>query len=425
MKGSNLKLQSLSTFVMFCIFAPYGAAQNKPNVDMPTTALTNTSTVNQDAHFFSIPHALRETILNDSENRVQAAFKVPPAIKPLVDFWLQIYGQYSAYQALIHDRENPALIYEVVDLRDLFLAGRSAVVLELEIKARLQKKIAKYQAAFLALASGTKQRSAVIQTPEYQRIVTLIPNNLKQPRHRYLEYKKRMRVQTGLRDRVIDGIQTAKPFFSAMEDIFKNYNIPTDITRLCLVESSFNTHAISKAAAVGVWQFLERSAIGEGMIVKPGLGIDERRSAIKSTIGAAKMMKRNYRILDDWGLAIIAYNHGPKNLVPLRKTFKGDQFIKLLDPNFKSPLGFASKNYYAEFIAMLHAERYRQELFGIENYPENYTTEMVTIDRPVNMFSLSTRFNIPLYRLKQFNPDVFKLDQLLPKGTRIVLPKFN
>src|SRR5690606_8417959 len=94
-----------------------------------------------------------------------------------------------------------------------------------------------------------------------------------------------------------------------MEEIFTQLDLPIELTRIPLVESSFNIMAHSKAGAVGVWQFMPLSG-KEYMKVDPSIGIDERRSPLKSTIAAARLLKRNLKMTGNWPLAITAYNHG-------------------------------------------------------------------------------------------------------------------
>jgi len=180
-------------------------------------------------------------------------------------------------------------------------------------------------------------------------------------------------------------------------------------------------HAKSKADAVGVWQFLEKSAL-EYLIIDRDHDIDERTSPIKSTYAAAKMFLRNYHLLRDYGLAVIAYNHGPKNLVRYRDRVNSKNIGKFLHSKH-SPLGFASRNYYSEFLALLHAERYRDELFGIALQTKSGVVSIVRMKHPISIFEIATLYNISLHELRLFNPDIFDAKRKLPAGTRVVIPR--
>ena len=59
--------------------------------------------------------------------------------------------------------------------------------------------------------------------------------------------------------------------------------LPEDMYYLALVESGFDPNAYSRAAAVGMWQFMTSTARDMGMRVD--WWVDERRDPVKSTDG--------------------------------------------------------------------------------------------------------------------------------------------
>ena len=60
--------------------------------------------------------------------------------------------------------------------------------------------------------------------------------------------------------------------------------LPEDLTYLALIESGYDPHAYSSAAAVGLWQLMTSTARGAGLRVD--WWVDERRDPIRSTEGA-------------------------------------------------------------------------------------------------------------------------------------------
>ena len=85
--------------------------------------------------------------------------------------------------------------------------------------------------------------------------------------------------------------------------------LPEDMYYLALVESGFNPHAYSKAAAVGMWQFMTSTARDMGMRVD--WWVDERRDPVRSTTAAVRFLRG---LRDQFGslyLAAAAYNGGP------------------------------------------------------------------------------------------------------------------
>ena len=85
--------------------------------------------------------------------------------------------------------------------------------------------------------------------------------------------------------------------------------LPGDLTYLALIESGYNPHAYSRAAAVGMWQMMTATAKGMGLRVD--WWIDERRDPVRSTDGAIKFLTYLHEQFGSLYLAAAAYNGGP------------------------------------------------------------------------------------------------------------------
>ena len=84
--------------------------------------------------------------------------------------------------------------------------------------------------------------------------------------------------------------------------------LPLDLTYLALIESWYNPDAYSKAAAVGMWQFMAGTARGVGLRVD--WWIDERRDPVRSTEGAVRLLSSLHDDFGSFFLAAAAYNGG-------------------------------------------------------------------------------------------------------------------
>lgn len=368
------------------------------------------------AHFLNKTFKEISSILDDPAHRISKEFSVPRKLRPGVGFWLQVYAKYSTYHTLIYDKDNPEYVYDVVDSTDLFNKGKTPVAIEVTNKKRVQAALNNVKQVLIKLSKNPKT-----SFPPHSLGFKIKQTVGAKTRAQWTVLSKNIRSQTGQRDKVYRGITNAERFFPAMEKIFKKHDIPEEITRLPLVESSFDLQAHSKVAAVGVWQFMRKSAL-EYLVIDPENKIDERLSPIKSTFAAAKMFKRNYKHLKDWGLSIIAYNHGAKNLLKLRNTYNKEKIADLILKKTNTPLGYASRNFYLEFLAMLHVEKYRDEIFNmnVNDFPPHVS--LVRMKKPASIFELASKFNVPLYDLKIYNPDIFDPKRKLPAGIRVVLP---
>jgi membrane-bound lytic murein transglycosylase D len=99
--------------------------------------------------------------------------------------------------------------------------------------------------------------------------------------------------------------------------VFRKEGIPEDLSWLPLIESGFDCSAKSKAKAAGCWQFMSRT--GKEWGLGKGNWKDHRYDFNKSTVAAAKYLKRLHRSFKDWNLALAAYNVGYGNV---RKAIK-------------------------------------------------------------------------------------------------------
>ncbi|WP_301347134.1 lytic transglycosylase domain-containing protein, partial [uncultured Duncaniella sp.] len=95
------------------------------------------------------------------------------------------------------------------------------------------------------------------------------------------------------------------------EELLKE-GMPLELEYLPVIESAINPNAVSRAGAVGLWQFMPATAKGLGMEINSL--VDERRDPRMSSRLAARYLKQLHDIYNDWSLAIAAYNCGPGNV---------------------------------------------------------------------------------------------------------------
>lgn len=97
-------------------------------------------------------------------------------------------------------------------------------------------------------------------------------------------------------------------YFPVISERLAANNVPDDFKYLCIAESNLQGGAVSRAGAVGYWQFMTGTAPGYGL--EANALVDERRDIVRSTDAACKYLKQAYGKFGTWTAAAASYNCG-------------------------------------------------------------------------------------------------------------------
>jgi membrane-bound lytic murein transglycosylase D len=391
-------LVAVSTMSFFAFASPADAVQDP-------TATTSDGVITESPSAASRP----EMTLPDT-----GLFSVPDALKTRVDFWKKVYSKYTTRQQIIHDREHMEIVFEIVDFDKIY--GGKGVTRQAE-QNYLRARRAHYQNILRNLA----RRGGAPTTEDERRIVALY-EGVSGGSGKYAAAVEDVRSQLGQADRFRVGLIRSGRYMDHIRSVLRSYGLPQELAALPHVESSFNYQAYSSVGAAGIWQFTR----GTGrLFMRVDYTVDERRDPVTATVAAARLLKQNYDELGAWPLAITAYNHGT-NGMKRAKSQHGDDIARVIDNYRSRSFGFASKNFYCEFLAALHVARNYRDYFGPLDFEPEFRYDELTLDHYIPIHALADNIGVDVEALKKYNPalrqSVWKGNRHIPKGFALKIP---
>jgi membrane-bound lytic murein transglycosylase D len=303
---------------------------------------------------------------------VPAEFDKPTNIESNVAFWKRVYGEWRVDDIAFHDEHDLGLVYRVVRVpkrggKDEAGRTRGEVVaaaraeLETALKALQQKQPKKADElsglekdVFLSLSSSTR-------ADKYTRLSTIRPQN-------------------GLYERFVQGYSNSGLYDQFIGDELERQQLPRELIGIAFVESLFYTGAKSKVGAAGVWQFMSYTG-REYMQLNPV--VDERWDPILATEAAAKYLKAAKKELGTWPLAVTSYNYGRGGMKQLVKSAGTSDFNTILDVTRGKRFGFAGRNYYASFLAVLEILDEKETRFAGVQKQQPWAYDVVRLPYPL------------------------------------------
>jgi membrane-bound lytic murein transglycosylase D len=279
-------------------------------------------------------------------------FPRPALIEPNIRFWVDIFSAYGERDFIIHDRDHVWRVYQVLHLPGEGTPSRS------EVDAVNDYLKSKYGNILTRLASG--------QTPADYEERQVAASFQGEPLTAYEVAAENLRVQEGMREQFREGLLRGRYYRGTMERIFSEAGLPPELMILAEVESGFYSQARSYAGAVGIWQFTRGTGREFMRITRYH---DDRLNPMTETEAAAKLLRSNYLEFGSWPLAITAYNYGSAGMEAAAQEYEGD-YDRILR-NYEGPhFGFATKNYYPEFLAALQIHQFEDAYFPDLRYEE-------------------------------------------------------
>lgn len=190
----------------------------------------------------------------------------------------------------------------------------------------------------------------------------------------------------------------AEYYFPIFEEVFASYGLPQELKYMAIIESALDPVARSRAGALGMWQFMYKTARAYGLRIDSF--VDERLDVEKAADAAARYLRDAYRALGDWPLAISSYNCGAGNVQKAIRRAGSRDFWKVYDY-----LPRETRGYMPAFVGAMYGFAYHNE-YGIQPAEVGMPAVCDTFEIHKNLHfkQINEVVGVPMETLRQFNP---------------------
>ena len=180
--------------------------------------------------------------------------------------------------------------------------------------------------------------------------------------------------------------------------ILEEYDLPEELIVVSMIESGFDPKAVSKAKAVGLWQFMYSTGKQYGL--KRNWYIDERQDPVKSTRAAAKYFVDLYEEFEDWYLVLAAYNTGPGRLNRALNLHETSDYWQLysLPKDTKNYIPY----YLSSAIILKNPEKYGFKIPKVSSLK----FDIVTIEKSADLSVIAKSADTKVSTIKKLNPEL-------------------
>lgn len=198
-------------------------------------------------------------------------------------------------------------------------------------------------------------------------------------------------------------------YIPLFEEALDLEGLPLELKYLPVIESGLDPSAVSRAGAVGLWQFMLATARKYNLTVNSL--VDERRDPVKSTKAAARYLSDLYKSYGNWMLALAAYNCGPTNVNKAIRRADGIKDYWTIYPYLPQE----TRGYVPAFIAANYVMNYYCQ-HGIQ--PQEATipaeTDTLMLQRNLHVGQIAALTGVDSAQIRLLNPQY--LTDIIPGG---------
>jgi membrane-bound lytic murein transglycosylase D len=274
----------------------------------------------------------------------------------------------QAYSLIL--KVNPGQDAEILQQRD-------------DLRITISKRIVECYSARFTVANGYHKAIPLVKNKHVQKALDLF--------------------QGQERDFFLDAYRRSGRFRPIIVKELKEAGLPEELSWLPLIESGFKVRALSRARALGLWQFVASTGYKYGLKRDPW--VDERMDPEKATLAAIDYLKELHQIFGDWTTVLAAYNCGEGRVLKSIRTQKINYLDNFWDLYEKLPSETAF--YVPKFLAVLQILNDPQAYgFVLPPVEEEAAVEEVAINKQVHLQSIAKTLDLDEELLRDLNPEL-------------------
>jgi membrane-bound lytic murein transglycosylase D len=347
--------------------------------------------------------AAAETSANES------LFPRPASLEPAVQFWTRVYTEVDTRSGFIHDNLRLDVVYETVRF-----GGNGTPQSE---RREIDRRISAYRQILERLAAGGRGDLS----EDERRVLALFPAEVSAGELRAAA--GRIRFQLGQADRFRAGVVRSGAWKPYIQKVLEERGLPPELVVLPHVESSYDPTAYSRVGAAGMWQFMPSTGV---RYLRIDHVVDERRDPFLSTHGAVRLLADNHAVLGTWPLALTAYNHGVGGMRRAVAQLGTTDIATIVRDYDGRTFKFASRNFYAAFLAALEVDTHAERYFGRLAPDRPADDRVITMPSYMSAATVAEALGIGEVALREHNPAlldaVWRAEKYVPRGFSLRVP---
>jgi membrane-bound lytic murein transglycosylase D len=216
---------------------------------------------------------------------------------------------------------------------------------------------------------------------------------------------------------LVAGMERAGRYKEMILRVLDEEGVPRELIHLAQAESGFMPRVMSRAAAIGMWQFMRFR--GQEYGLAQTAYADDRMDPEKATRAAARHLRDLYNEFGDWYLALAAYNCGPQ---VVEKAVERTGYADFWELRNRGVLPVETTNYVPIILAMTIMEKNAAE-YGLDDLRPDpgLAYDTVQLAAPASLDLVSDITDTPVAEIAALNPSL--LHGVTPADFALHVPK--